>query len=57
MQHSTTRSELNITLPRVSNFDIKQKKAWNIGFIILYIIIYIILYTLYATNIKQDLGR
>ena len=26
--------ELNIILPRVNNFDIKQKKAWNICFII-----------------------
>ena len=26
--------ELNIKLPRVNNFDIKQKKAWNICFII-----------------------
>ena len=25
---------LNIILPRVNNFDIKQKKAWNICFII-----------------------
>ena len=25
---------LNIILPRVSNFNIKQKKAWNICFII-----------------------
>ena len=27
-------AELNIILPRVNNFDIKQKKAWNICFII-----------------------
>ena len=27
-------AELDIVLPRVSNFDIKQKKAWNISFII-----------------------
>ena len=27
-------AELNIVLPRVNNFDIKQKKAWNICFII-----------------------
>ena len=26
--------ELNIILSRVNNFDIKQKKAWNICFII-----------------------
>ena len=26
--------ELNIILPRVSNFDIKQKKAWSIRFIV-----------------------
>ena len=26
--------ELNITLPRVNNFDIKQKKAWKICFIV-----------------------
>ena len=26
--------ELNMTLPRVNNFDIKQKSAWNICFII-----------------------
>ena len=26
--------ELNIILPRVNNFDIKHKKAWNICFII-----------------------
>ena len=26
-------AELNIILPRVNNFDIKQKKAWNICFI------------------------
>ena len=26
--------ELNIILPRVNNFDIKQKKAWDICFII-----------------------
>ena len=25
-------AELNIILPRVTNFDIKQKKAWNICF-------------------------
>ena len=25
---------MNIILPRVNNFDIKQKKAWNICFII-----------------------
>ena len=28
------KAELNIVLPRVNNFDIKQKKAWNICFII-----------------------
>ena len=27
-------AEMNIILPRVNNFDIKQKKAWNICFII-----------------------
>ena len=27
-------AELNIILPRVNNFNIKQKKAWNICFII-----------------------
>ena len=27
-------AELKIILPRVNNFDIKQKKAWNICFII-----------------------
>ena len=27
-------AKLNIILPRVSNFDIKHKKAWNICFII-----------------------
>ena len=27
-------AEVNIILPRVNNFDIKQKKAWNICFII-----------------------
>ena len=27
-------TELNIILPRVNNFDIKQKKVWNICFII-----------------------
>ena len=26
-------AELNMILPRVNNFDIKQKKAWNICFI------------------------
>ena len=28
------KAELNIILPRVSSFDIKQKKRWNICFII-----------------------
>ena len=28
------KAEFNIILPRVNNFDIKQKKAWNICFII-----------------------
>ena len=28
--------KLNVTLPRVTNFDIKQKKAWNICIIICY---------------------
>ena len=28
------KAELNIILSRVNNFDIKQKKAWNICFII-----------------------
>ena len=28
------RAELNIIILRVNNFDIKQKKAWNICFII-----------------------
>ena len=37
-------AELNITLPRVNNFDIKQKR-------------HIIFVLLYATNTKQDLGR
>ena len=27
-------AELNIILPRVNNFEIKQKKAWNICFTI-----------------------
>ena len=27
-------ADLNIILPRVNNFDIKRKKAWNICFII-----------------------
>ena len=27
-------AELNIILPRVNNFDIKQKEAWSICFII-----------------------
>ena len=27
-------ADLNIILPRVNNFDIKQKEAWNICFII-----------------------
>ena len=36
-------AELNITLPRVNNFDIKQKRH--------------IFVLLYATNTKQDLGR
>ena len=27
-------AELNIILPRMNNFDIKQKKAWNICFIV-----------------------
>ena len=35
--------ELNIILPRVSNFDIKQKRHGIFAF-------------LYATNTKQDLG-
>ena len=34
-------AELNIILPRVNNFDIKQKSAWNICFII---------YSLYQTK-------
>ena len=29
-------AELNIVLPRGDNFDIKQKKAWNICFIVYY---------------------
>ena len=29
-----SEAELNIILPRVNNFDIKQKSAWNISFII-----------------------
>ena len=37
-------AELNIVLPRMDNFDIKQKRH---GIFIL----------LYATNTKQDLGR
>ena len=37
-------AELNIILPRVNNFDIKQKKQ---GIFVL----------IYATNTKQDLGR
>ena len=28
-------AELNIILPRVNNFDIKQKSAWNVFFIYL----------------------
>ena len=28
------KAELNIIFPRVNDFDIKQKKAWNICFII-----------------------
>ena len=36
--------ELNIILPRVSNFDIKQKKHGMFAL-------------LHATNTKQDLGR
>ena len=28
------QAKLNIILPRVNNFDIRQKKAWNICFII-----------------------
>ena len=36
--------ELNFILPRVNNFDIKQKRH---GIFVL----------LYATNTKQDLGR
>ena len=28
------KAELNIIIPSVNNFDIKQKKAWNICFII-----------------------
>ena len=38
-------AELNIILPSVNNFDIKQKRAWKI-FVLLY-----------ATNTKKDLGR
>ena len=34
---------INIVIPRVNNFDIKQKKAYNI--------------LLYANNTNQDLGR
>ena len=30
----TNEAELNIILPRVNNFDIKQKKAWDICFMI-----------------------
>ena len=30
------KAKLNITLPRVNNFDTEQKKAWNICFIICY---------------------
>ena len=37
-------AELNIILPRMNNFDIKQKRH---GIFVL----------LYATNTKQDLGR
>ena len=37
-------TELNIVLPRVNNFNIKQKRHG----------IFVLLYT---TNIKQDLGR
>ena len=29
-------AELNIILPKINNFDIKQRKAWNICFIILH---------------------
>ena len=38
-------AELNIILPRVNNFDIKQKKTHGI---------FVLLYT---TNTKQDLRR
>ena len=31
---SRREAKLNIILPRVNNFDTKQKKAWNICFII-----------------------
>ena len=37
--------ECNIILPTVNNFNIKQKKR------------HVIFVLLYATNIKQDLGR
>ena len=37
-------ADFNITLPRVDNFDIKQKRHG-------------IFVSLYATNTKQDLGR
>ena len=42
--------ELNIILPRVNNFGIKQKKLWNICLHGIFVL-------LYATNTKQDLGR
>ena len=38
------KAELNMTLPKVNNFDIKQKR-------------HEIFVLIYATNTKQDLGR
>ena len=34
VEYNRSEVELNIILPRVNNFDIKQKSAWNIHFII-----------------------
>ena len=33
MNKKGREAELNVILPRVNNFDIKQKKVWNIFFI------------------------
>ena len=34
VEYNRSEVELNIILPKVNNFDIKQKSAWNIRFII-----------------------